>query len=83
MLYILVIFSSVAFYALTFARLTENIQISISKKINNCIKNSFKKLKKVLKSIGSIYYNIQVKRRKVKTSDNKGEADDSGKKEKK
>ena len=82
-LIILEIFSSVAFYALTFAKLTENIQKLITGKIRKWSKNCFKKVKKVLKSMYNIYYNNKVKFRNVKTTENKGEVYDRKEKQKK
>lgn len=82
-LIILEIFSSVAFYALTFAKLTENIQKLITGKIRKWSKNCFKKVKKVLKSMYNIYYNNKVRFRNVKTTENKGEVYDRKEKQKK
>lgn len=82
-LYILIIFSSVAFYALTLSKATEKVQKIITGKIRKGIENCFRKIKKVLKSMYNIYYNNRVKFRNVKTTENKGEVYDRKEKQKK
>lgn len=82
-LYILVIFSSAAFYVMTVAKVTENVQKLITGKIRKWTKNCLKKIKKVLKSVYNIYYNNKVKRKNVKTTENKGEVYDRRDEEKK
>lgn len=71
-IYILLIFSATVFYILTVGSLTKNAEIFISKKLRAFVK----KVKKQLKSIYKLYYNKWVKRKNVKTTDDKGEVYD-------
>lgn len=71
-MYILLIFFATVFYILTIGSVTKNAEIFISKKIKSFVK----KVKKQLKSIYNLYYNKWVKRKNVKTTDDKGEVYD-------
>lgn len=71
-IYILLIFFATVFYILTIGSVTKNAEIFISKKIRSFVK----KVKKQLKSIYNLYYNKWVKRKNVKTTDDKGEVYD-------
>lgn len=71
-IYILLIFFATVFYILTIGSVTKNAEIFISKNIRSFVK----KVKKQLKSIYNLYYNKWVKRKNVKTTDDKGEVYD-------
>lgn len=70
--YILLIFVAVVFYILTIGSVTKKVEVNVTKKL----KSVAKKIKKQLKSLYNLYYNNKVKRKKIKTSDDKGEVYD-------
>lgn len=80
-LYILLIFSAAAFYALTFARLTKAPELAVAGFVKNTFKKIINSAKKVLKSMRHLYYNIK-KARNVKTTHKKGDGNESGKNKK-